>query len=233
MNRGIYAAASAMNAAEQRVEAITANLANVGAVGFKRKGVVTHSFQNALQRHMQPQITTRQTTDQSQGTLRATESEYDLAFEGPGFFAIDTPQGEAYTRNGAFHVDQNGVLQTREGWPVSWQGKRGVIDSVGSKPDIDAAGIVRQDQKEIGRLKLTDFADPQALQADRGGMLRVSTDVAQQAPTGLLRQGALENANVNAIDEMVGLIAAQRSFEASARTLSTIEQVLRRMTNSR
>jgi flagellar basal-body rod protein FlgF len=233
MNRGIYAAASAMNAAQQRVEAITANLANVGAVGFKRKGVVTHSFQNTLQKHMQPQITTREISDQSQGSLRPTEGEYDLAFEGPGFFAIDTDKGELYTRNGAFHVDQTGVLQTRDGWPVAWEGSRGTIDALGSKPTIDSQGNVRQDGNDIGRLKLVDFARPQALKSDRGGNLRAGPDANQQAPGGVLRQGMLENANVNAIDEMVQLIAAQRSFESSARTLGTIEQVLRRITNSR
>jgi len=233
MNRGIYAAASAMNAAQQRVEAITANLANAGAVGFKRKGVVTHSFQNTLQKHMQPQIATREISDQSQGVLRPSESEYDLAFEGPGFFAIDTDKGEVYTRNGAFHVDPSGVLQTREGWPVAWEGQRGTIDPLGSKPTVDSQGNVRQDGNEIGRLKLVDFARPQALKSDRGGNLSAGPDAARQAPSGVLRQGMLENANVNAIDEMVQLIAAQRSFESSARTLGTIEQVLRRITSSR
>jgi flagellar basal-body rod protein FlgG len=233
MSRGIYAAASAMSAAEKRVEAISSNLANVGAVGFKRKAVVTYSFQNALQKHMQPQITTREVTDPTQGVLRLTGGEYDLALEGPGYFAIDTANGEAYTRNGAFHVDQNGVLQTRDGWPVAWEGGRGTIDALGTAPTIDAQGNVRQDGTEIGRLKLVDFERPAVLNTDSGGNLRADGRAVRQAPTGTLRQGALESANVNAIDEMVNLIAAQRSFEASSRTMSAIEQVLRRMTNSR
>ena len=233
MNRGIYAAASAMAAAEQRVEAITSNLANVGATGFKRKNVVTHSFQNALNRHMQPQIASKESTDFSQGSLRPTEGEYDLALEGPGFFAVDTKQGEVYTRNGAFHIDQNGVLQTRDGLPVAWEGQRGTLNALGKAASVDAQGNVRQDGNEIGRLKLVDFADPSLLTLDREGNLRAPGDALRQAPTGNVRQGVLENANVNAIDEMVGLIAAQRSFESSARTLSTIEQVLRRVTNSR
>ena len=233
MNRGIYAAASAMNAAEQRVETIAANLANAGAVGFKRKSVVTHSFQNALNRHMQPQISSHETTDYSQGSLRSTEGEYDLALQGSGFFAVDTQQGEVYTRNGAFHVDSKGVLQTREGDPVAWESARGTVDPQGKVPSIDAQGNVRQEDKVIGRLKLVDFAKPEQLTVDRMGNLRAPADALRQAPIGQVRQGYLEVSNVNAIDEMVGLISAQRAFESSARTLSSIEQVLRRMTNSR
>ncbi|MEO6708640.1 MAG: flagellar hook-basal body protein [Planctomycetota bacterium] len=233
MNRGIYAAASAMAAAEQRVEAITANLANAGAVGFKRKGVVTHSFQSTLHRKMQPQIASSERTDWTQGSLRSTEGTYDLALEGPGFFAVDTDRGEGYTRNGAFHIDSGGVLQTRAGLPVAWDGPRGTINAEGGAPSVDSQGNVRQDGNEIGRLRLVDFANSGVLTLDREGLLRAPAGAARQASAGTLHQGVLENANVNAIDEMVALISAQRSFESSARTLSTIEQVLRRMTNSR
>jgi flagellar basal-body rod protein FlgF len=233
MNRGIYAAASAMAAAEQRVEVISSNLANIGATGFKRKGVSTHSFQNALAAHMQPQIASKQTTDFSQGSLRPTEGQFDLALEGRGFFAVEGPRGEVYTRNGALHIDSNGVLQTRDGAAVAWDGARGVLDPNGGAATIDGQGNVRQDGNELGRLKVVDFADPSQLTLDRDGFLRAPAEAVRQAAPGVVRQGVLESANVNAIDEMVALIAAQRSFESSAKTLSTIEQVLRRMTNSR
>lgn len=233
MNRGIYAAASAMNAAQQRVDAISANLANAGAVGFKRKNVVTHSFENTLNKHMEPQIESKDSTDYSQGVLRSTGSEYDLGLEGRGFFAIDTESGEAYTRNGAFHVDLNGVLLTRDGAPVAWVGGRGTLNALGNPPTVDSEGTVRQDGNDIGRLKIVDFNDLAGLEIDRAGNLRADPTLRPQAAVGIVRQGFLENANVNAIDEMVGLIAAQRSFESSARTLSTIEQVMRRLTNSR
>jgi flagellar basal-body rod protein FlgG len=233
MNRGIYSAASAMAAAERRVEAISSNLANAGAVGFKRKGVVTHSFQNSLNKRMAPQITNRESTDFSQGMLRSTGSEYDLALDGRGFFVVDTADGEAFTRNGTFHVDQNGALQTRDGYAVAWDGPRGTLDPLGVQPSIDTAGNVRQGTNDVGRIKLVDFADPARLEVDRHGNLRAKADLVRQPAVGLVRQGMLENANVNAIDELVGLIAAQRSFESSARTLSSIEQILRRVTAAR
>lgn len=233
MNRGLYSAASAMSAAEQRVETIASNLANAGAVGFKRKAVVTHAFKSALNKHMQPQLSSKERTDYSQGTLHSTASEYDLALQGPGFFTIDTAQGESYTRNGAFHVDQNGVLQTRDGSPVAWEGGRGTIDPLGEAVTIDAAGNVRQNKSDIGRLKIVDFKDDSLLETDPSGNQRPTAAMDVQAAAGLVRQGFLESANVNAIDEMVGLIAAQRSFESSARTMAAIEQVMKRMTNSR
>lgn len=233
MGNGLYSAASAMSAAERRVETISSNLANAGAVGFKRKGVVTHTFQSTLNKHMQPQISTTERTDYSQGTLRSTDSPFDLALQGSGFFTIDTPQGEVYTRNGAFHVDQNGVLQTRDGSPVAWKGGRGTIDALGKTVSVDAEGNVRQDETVLGQLKIVDFVDPSPLVTDRQGNQRPTAPMVEQAATGLVRQGFLEDANVNAIDEMVGLISAQRSFESSARTMTSIEQVLKRMTNSR
>ncbi len=221
-----------MAAAEQRVEAITSNLANAGAIGFKRKNVVTHSFQNALKKNMQPQISSRASIDFTQGALRPTDGEFDLALEGPGFFAVDTKQGEVYTRNGSLHIDQNGVLQTRDGVPVAWEGSRGTLNALGGATTVDLQGRVRQDGSDIGRLKLVDFTDPSVLEVDRQGNLRAPASALRQAPIGVVRQGFLENANTNAIDEMVGLIAAQRSFESSARTMTTIEQTLSRMTNS-
>lgn len=233
MNRGIYSAASAMAAAERRVEAISSNLANAGAIGFKRKGLVTHSFRSTLNSQMSPQVTNREAIDFSQGPLRSTSGDFDLALEGRGFFSIDTPGGEVYTRNGSFQIDQNGVLQTRDGYPVAWEGSRGTIDPAGAPVSIDSAGNVRQGSNEIGRLRIVDFANTSGLEVERSGNLRARADMVEQPPTGLVRQGMLENANVNAIDEMVGLIAAQRSFESSARLISSIEQIMRRITGGR
>ncbi|MBK8180100.1 MAG: flagellar hook basal-body protein [Planctomycetes bacterium] len=142
MNRGIYAAATAMAAAERRVETISSNLANAGAVGFKRKGVITHSFQNQMNKLMAPQVTTRESTDFSQGILRTTGGDFDLALEGEGFFAVDTAEGQVFTRNGAFHIDQDGVLQTRDGYPVAWEGSRGTIDPAGGSVSVDSGGNV-------------------------------------------------------------------------------------------
>jgi flagellar basal-body rod protein FlgF len=233
MNRGIYAAATAMAAAERRVETISSNLANAGAVGFKRKGVITHSFQNQMNKLMAPQVTTRESTDFSQGILRTTGGDFDLALEGEGFFAVDTAEGQVFTRNGAFHIDQDGVLQTRDGYPVAWEGSRGTIDPAGGSVSVDSGGNVWQGSNNVGRIRIVDFADSSKLHVDRHGNMRADADGIEQPATGIVRQGMLENANVNAIDEMVGLIAAQRSFESSARLISSIEQIMRRITSGR
>jgi flagellar basal body rod protein FlgG len=169
----------------------------------------------------------------SQGVLRTTGNAYDLGLEGEGFFTVETPGGEGYTRNGAFHVDPNGVLQTREGMPVSWEGGRGTIDPMADEPTIDPEGNVRQGEKIIGQLALANFKNPQSLQLDRVGYFRAPTSAPRAAVSAHVVQRSLESANVSAIDEMVSLIVAQRSFESAAHLMTAIEGTYRRLTTPR
>ena len=233
MTRGIYSGIAAMNSAERRLEAITSNLANLSSTGYKRLSTATQSFESELRGNMEPQISTRTVLDFSQGVLRNTGNPYDLALHGSGFFAVETAAGEVYTRNGQFRVDDEGLLQTIEGFPVAWDGPRGTIDPLGLDVSVDTEGLVRQGETEIGRLRIVDFEDPTLLEFDRKGFYHASGEMYETTPTAVVRQGTLEGANVSAVDEMVAMIAAQRSFESSAKLMQTIEQSYRRLTRAR
>jgi flagellar basal body rod protein FlgG len=211
------------------MEAITSNLANLGVHGFKRRSMAANGFDAVLRGQVQRQLGTRTIVDHSQGTLVQGDGPYDLALSGAGFFAVETPQGEAYTRNGQFRVDDSGVLQTLEGYPVAWRGPRGTLDPTGPEVLIDPEGNVLQGGEAIGQLRIAGFERADALTQDRRGFYR-ATGAAREAPhQAVVRQGMLEAANVNAVDEMVAMISAQRAFESATRLMQMIDQTYRRL----
>ena len=137
MHEGIYIAASGAFKQERKLEVIANNLANMGTTGFKRDGMAfselippfTESAQ--LSASLDPKPTAFQPdpkvsyvgvaalyTDASNGTLRQTGNVLDLALDGKGFFVVDTPQGQRFTRNGNFQLSGNGTLTTHEGYNV-------------------------------------------------------------------------------------------------------------------
>ena len=233
MNQGLYEGVSAMDSAQRRMEAITSNLANLGVNGFKRRSVATNSFDTILQGQVRRQIGTRTVVDHSQGTLVPSDRAYDLALAGEGFFAVETPKGEAYTRNGQFQIDDSGVLQTLEGFPVAWEGGRGSIDPTGPDLVVDPEGYVSQGPEQLGQVKVVNFDDRARLHQDRSGYYFAPEGVERSAHTALVRQGVVEAANVNAVDEMVSMISAQRSFESATRLMQMIDQTYRRLTQLR
>lgn len=233
MNVGLYSGAAAVDAAVQRLDAIAGNLANLSTDGFKRRSVAVSSFETALEKSLFPRPQPAAAIDFSQGVLRDTGNDWDLALSGPGFFVVETPTGEAYTRNGRFHVDAEGRLLTLEGDPVGWDGARGVLDPVGERPSVDPTGAVWQGDVRVGKLAVVDFRAPGRLLPDAHGLFRAPLEMRPGPSAATVAQGHLENANAQAVDEMVALVSVQRSFESAARVMSMIEQTYRRLSSQR
>lgn len=233
MTDGLTYSVQAMGTAEKRMEMIAANLANLSAPGFKRSTDVVQSFDTMLGQRVARNVSAQRHTDFSQGTLRSTEGPFDLALHGKGFFAVDATEGELYTRDGRFTINESGVLQTLEGLPVAWEGARGTIDTAGVPVKIDATGQVKQGENIIGQLRIVDFEQPERLKSERGGFWRAPASAVPIPSEAIVRQGHLEHANVSAVDELVALIAVQRRFEMGARVMSSIDQSYKRLTNPR
>jgi flagellar basal body rod protein FlgG len=236
MDIGLYQGAAAVALAERRMEVITSNLANLSTDGFKRQALAVESFEDRLRRGTgsreigsRTRVVSR--TDFSQGLLRETGNPFDLALVGAGFFAVEGPQGEVYTRAGSFHTDERGTLLTHEGYQVAWEGGRGNVDPLGVEPSIDGSGTVWQGDENRGQLRIVDFARPQELRLTRGGYFTASEE--PQASSAQVRQGSLESANATAIEELVALITVQRSLEATTRLLGAIDQTYRRLSQPR
>jgi flagellar basal body rod protein FlgG len=230
MDTGLYAGVAAMHSNEKRLDTIAANLANLSAHGYKRQGSVTRSFSVGTGDRRHEEIATQQSTDFTQGELERTGNDLDVALEGNGFFAIDTGTGRAYTRDGSFHLDQQGTLLTSDGQPVAWDGSSGRIHPTGEAIAIDASGTVRQGGASIGRLRIVDFDDASRLQEDAHGNWRAQRGMQEKPANASVRQGAVERANVNSMDELIGMVVAQRRFENSATVLRSIDQTYKRLT---
>ena len=229
MDTGLYAGVAAMHSNEKRLDTIAANLANLSAHGYKRQASVTRAFTLGTGDRRHDEIATQHSTDFTQGELERTGNPLDVALEGSGFFAIDTKTGRAYTRDGTFHLDQQGTLLTADGQQVAWEGSSGRIRPTGEAIAIDASGAVRQGDASIGRLHVVDFDDPARLQEDARGNWRAPRGLEEKPSTAAVRQGAVERANVNSMDELIGMVVAQRRFENSATVLRSIDQTYKRL----
>ncbi len=229
MDPGLFSSVAAMRTAERQMEAITANLANVGTTAYKRRTVAIGSFEEALDARPYPQTRPVLRVDMTQGLVEETGDPYHLAIQGGGYFAVDTPWGEGYTRNGRFHLNSEGGLVTQEGFPVAWEGARGSLDPEGVLPSVDPAGSVWQGDEQVGQLRLVQFDRPQDLQTGRFGYGFAGPRAQQVGINGVVVQGSLERSNTNALDELVALVGVQRRFESAGRMMSLIEQSYRRL----
>lgn len=233
MNLGIYRGVAAMEAAEKRLDAIAGNLANMGVTAYKRKGTATHAFEVALRSGTTDSLRTRETTDFTQGILDPTGRNLDLALNGSGYFAVESPDGETYTRSGRMFLNEDGVLQTIEGFPVAWQGARGNIESTGAPVTVDPEGNVFQGGVRRGQIRIVDFEDSNALDVDNLGYYRAGRGAVLTPHQAMVEQGFLERSNVNAVDELVAMISVQRNYESASRLLSAINQSYRRLASPR
>lgn len=246
MIRGIYTAASGMMAEAARQEAVTNNLANIETTGFKRDLATLRSAQERTVVRIgdrdtlrawrpvigsleQGALVDRIYTLHEQGALRETGAAFDLALEGDGFFVVETPDGPRYTRNGAFTLDADRALVDDLGYRVL--GRQGRLQIAAGEVLIDAEGRIMSNGVEQGQLQLVSFADNASLRKTGDNLFAAVTELAQQPFEGQVRQGFLESSNVEALAEMVKMLAAQRAYEASRRALLAQDELLGRAVN--
>ena len=207
---------TALDARMKIVDVIANNLANANTTGFKR------DFGQILEKKI---IGTEAATqvDLSPGQIVSTGNELDAALNGPGFFVIDTPAGQRYTRSGNFALNQAGELVTKEGLRVLSTSNSPITVGEG-KVEIQDGGAVTVDGNEVATLKVVVFNDVKKIEKE--GQSRF---VWKGAPGGVqpltdapVKGGYLERSNVNAIDEMVHLMSAYREFESVQRALRTM-----------
>ncbi len=229
MNVSLYQAAAAMDAQARWQELIADNLA-AGAVPGYRK--LEASFAEvaaaspvmvnnaASSRFYIPTVVA--STSFQQGQLRPTGNSLDLALDGPGFFAVQLPNGEtAYTRNGEFQLNATGQLVTAQGSPVLSDAGPVQLDPNNPAPiTISADGQISQGAEIKGRLKVVTFANPHALTPTANGYLLANGQLPAPAPPSTaVRQGFLEAANTSPTTEMSSLITAMRLFEANQKVI--------------
>lgn len=253
----LWISKTGLDAQQINMNVISNNLANVSTNGFKRSRAVfedlmyqtirqagtNSSIDTTLPSGLQLGTGVRPVATErihSQGNLSKTDSSKDVAVDGPGFFAVQLPDGNiAYTRDGSFQLDQNGQLVTNSGFPI--------IPEINIPPNsininiardgIITASVQGQTQPvSIGQLNLTSFINDSGLE-NIGGNLYQETQ-ASGAPidtppglngAGLLYQGYVETSNVNVAEELVNMIQTQRAYEINSKSINTSDQMLQKL----
>lgn len=233
MTVGLYRAAVAMVSQERRLDVIASNLANVGTTGFKRSRTAGREFRLPENRDGPRGMQTQVEVDFTQGDLVKTNHRFDLGLTGSGFFALDGPDGELYTRDGEFELTEQGVLVNRADMPVSWEVREAAIDPAGDAPIvIGPDGSVRQGAVPIGKLRIVDFADHSRMQGANGGHWSAPRGLREVTHTARVHQFSLEQSNAVGTEEIIEMIGVQRSFEATANLIKSIQRSYSRLTRS-
>lgn len=227
MDTGYYAACSALVARMQALDSIANNLANASTVGYRAEhhvfGSVLASQASESDSPLNEAINDfgvmgGTTLDQSQGSLQKTGNELDLGIEGKGYFEVQTSSGLAYTRNGSLHVSASGQLVTASGDQV--MGDKGAIKIMPGPISISADGTISVKGAVTGKLKVVEFPVGTQLSSMGNTYYSAPANSAREATDSSVRQGVLENSNVNTITSMVELVTAQRTAEMMQRALA-------------
>jgi len=241
MIEGLYAAASGMMALESRHEVIANNIANSATPGFRRQGAVQEGFNEILWNTMRNPVwfnaergpggglrTIETYTDDSGGALRQTGKGLDVALQGPGYIAVNTPNGERFTRNGQLSVSPEGELMTSSGMTVQGAGGQ-AIDVSGGAVQITSSGEVLVDGASIGQIRLVEFEDVHGLTRE-GRDLYVASDAALRgaaaAEATTVVPESLEMSNVQVPYEMVQMMLGLRAYEANQRVINAVDSTL-------
>jgi len=217
MSDVIAALSDAMRNDAETLRAIGQNVANSETTAYRREIAVTQpSFEAAAdeaRNALAAPAVFETVIDQRPGTLKSTSEALHLALEGPGYFVIDAPQGEALTRRGDFRLDNEGRLVTQQGLPVL--GDNGPVQ-LGGTPQISADGSVRVGGEVVARLRVAQVATDAPL-VPINGDLYSGTQLSQEDATARVRQGFLETSNVESVQEIVRLVETMRHFETVQR----------------
>lgn len=233
MKNSIYSSAAGMLTALERLNIASNNIANINTPGFKNdipfEKVIRFLAEKPYPGKEQPVIGGSALNMQN-GNIKTTGRDLDLAFNGPGFFTVQGPNNETlYTRNGAFSLNSKRELVTADGFNVLDANNR-KIQVFGEKFYFTPRGDVMIDGNYFTTLKIVDIPNRGDLEKVGDNFYRCKTSAAPAvlaAPE--LSVGALEQANINLMDEMVNLITIQRAFEFQNRTLDTVlSQLLRK-----
>jgi flagellar basal-body rod protein FlgG len=238
---------AAMQQDMSRMDRVASNLANISTPGYKREVVAIRPFLDAIgevatARGVEPEAHDARTAsvaaqfsvmfDMRPGTVKNTGEALDVALTGEGFFEISTEEGLAYTRQGNFKTDARGRLVTAQGQAV--MGKAGEIYLTTPSPVIDQAGqLTEPDATSISpgttlaQLKVVRFDDPQEMRRMGNGLLAAGTGmVVMDAADVRIKQGALENANVDTMHEMVQMIQTMRHFESMQKVIQGYDDMV-------
>lgn len=259
MMQSLYTASTGMLGMQTQIDTTANNIANVNTIGFKKSRA---EFADLMYSVMEYAGTATSDTTKSptgievglgvrptavnkifsEGSLKQTDNQLDLAVTGRGFFKLELPDGtEVYSRNGAFKIDDAGTIVNSDGYRLV---PEIVIPEDATNISVGTDGIVTVVQPgateatQIGQIQLTNFINPAGLHS-MGDNLFVETDSSGQAVEGVpgidglgtIRQGFVELSNVELVVELTDLITGQRAYDSNSKVITTSDEMLQTTNN--
>lgn len=262
MNRALYVAQTGLEAQQFRLANISNNLANANNFGFKAgraefadliyQNVRTPGAQatqdeaNTLPSGLQVGTGVKAIGVQkihTQGNLMVTDNQLDIAIEGKGFFQVLDQDGNLmYTRDGSFQLNQNGDVVTSSGFllePNINVPQNAVEISISRDGLVTVKEAATTAPVELGQIELATFINPAGLESTGQNFFRETAAsgapnvlIPDDAEAGALLQGAVEASNVNTVQELIGMIEAQRTYEMNSKAISAADGMMQYLNNN-
>jgi flagellar basal-body rod protein FlgG len=229
---GLYTAAAGMAAQEQRLDAVSNDIANVNTAGYKKVRV---GFRDLVYQQTGPTgvrtgagaAITQLGRSSAQGSLQQTGNPFDLAIQGQGYFQVRRADGQnVLTRNGSFGVDPRGRLTNSNGELVV----PGVTVPAGtdsSKVSIGADGTVTAGGRRVGQIQIFNVPAPNGLvpAGDNNYLPSAASGAVRRVTNPSITQGMLESSDVDLSDAMVDMMDAQRSYSMASKAIHMQDQM--------
>jgi flagellar basal-body rod protein FlgF len=228
VNNGIQSAAGGMRAQIEALDILANNLANLNTTGYKEQKAFFTFLDEASSRSEEDDpsrirsAAVRGALNLTDGTLQPTGRDFDVALVGQGYLTVQTPQGVRYTRNGSLQLNGKSELIVSGGYPVLDDSGRQITIGPG-KLNVTEKGVIYADNVRMGQLKLVTFEDPATVL--REGNSLVAPPAGKPAPKIAdvqIKQGFLEQSNVNAVSAVVDMVGIMRRFEAISKSVNII-----------
>lgn len=250
MVKGLYTGYTGMVNSQKRLDVISNNLANATTTGFKAEGCTTQAFdsmyaikiKDATVGHLNQNIGSvslgakigETYRNWEQGSLQATDNTYDFALAGQGFFSVEFTNKNGvtstmYSRDGAFQMNSEGYLVTKDGDYILGEGGRIQLPTDLNELSVDSQGNIFADGQYVDTFALVDFEDYNYLEEYGENLYRAVDGATEQDCTATVQQGYLEASNINVVSEMVDMIAVAREYESGQKVIQAIDEMLGKM----
>ena len=257
--QSLYTASTGMLGMQTQIDTTANNIANVNTIGFKKSRA---EFADLMYKVMEYAGTSTSDVTKSptgievglgvrptainkifsEGSLKQTDNQLDIAITGKGFFKLELPDGtEVWSRNGAFKVDDNGTMVNSDGYklvPEIVIPPDAINITIGTDGTITVVQPGQTEATVVGQIQTTNFINPSGLHS-LGDNLYIQTDSSGQPVEGvpgvdglgILRQGFVELSNVELVVELTDLITGQRAYDSNSKVITTSDEMLQTTNN--
>jgi flagellar basal-body rod protein FlgF len=215
----------------RQLEVVANNLANITTNGYRAERLVfaeqVREAQNGDNLSFVHGLAT--VRDLTEGQKAGTGGDLDFAIAGKGFFEVEGEAGAYYTRNGAFRLNEEGELVTRDGYKVLGEGGSSIRLTFTDGPiAVGKDGVISDGDGPIGKIKVVTFDNEQSLAKLRGGLYDADGQTPEAADNYEIMQGFLEQSNVVGIAEMTRMMQIVQNYKSTSKLVDEEHERQRR-----